>query len=280
MNKIIEKSQYTATIIGINVSITNMAGVLTILGKKWSSGSNSKPFFVVTAYSEFFLEAQSNPEFAKAIKEADLVVADGAVVPAAADYLSRKSRNSWRNFWLGLETGIKLWKGKYPERVAGVDLVKQLGKSDPEVKRIFLLGGRNGVAGRLAGIMQTNNPKLTVGWDEGPKDVSGKLDGAGNKLIDRINKFAPDVLFVAFGRYKQEIWIARNKDKLNTRMVMGVGSAFDELTGEGMWAKPIPEWVNRHGLKWLWRAVNDTKHWPRVWRAVVVFPWKVFRSVN
>lgn len=269
---------YEAIILGSKVSITHIDGVLSRLKEVMVKNTKLRPFFVVTAYSEFFLEARTNQEFAHAVAKSDLVVADGAVVPAAADYVKRRSINEWRNFWLGMEVGWKLWRGEYVGRVAGVDLIRKLTQPGSGVKKIFLLGGWNGVAGKLAQKFQTINDELQVEFDEGSKDVREVGDDMSGQVIKKINDFKPDVLLVAFGRYKQEMWIAKNLDKIKAKMVMGVGSAFDELVGEGSWARPVPEWVNKHGLKWLWRAINDSSHWPRVWRAAVVFPWKVWRG--
>jgi len=129
--------------------------------------------------------------------------------------------------------------------------------ADKQYKK-FLFGGFNGVAGRLAA-------KYGCGWSE-----------EDDQVVDKINEYGPDILFVALGRFKQEIWIANNLGRLKVKLVMGVGSAFDEVAGEGVWRRPVPGWVSKAGLKWLWRVMGEPKHLVRAWRAFPVFPLKVF----
>jgi N-acetylglucosaminyldiphosphoundecaprenol N-acetyl-beta-D-mannosaminyltransferase len=255
-----------ATIFGIYVTITDTDGVLRKIDQVCENKAPTKPFFVVTAYSESILEAGTNLEFAEAVAKADLVLADGVSVVAAVDYLKRRSKNEGRNLLLGGEIVGKILRGEYANRVTGVTLAKNILESaKTKDRKVYLLGGWNGVAGRLRSKFLDLGSKVKIEWGEEPE-------------IEKINKFAPDVLLVALGRFKQEIWIAQNIGKLRAKVIIGVGSAFDELAGEGMWATPVPEWVNRRGLKWLWRATKDRNHWQRAWRAAVVFPWKVWRS--
>lgn len=92
-------------------------------------------------------------------------------------------------------------------------------------------------------------------------------------VIDKINKFNPDLLFVAFGNPKQEIWIYDNLLKLNIGGAMAVGGSLRYLAG--LSSLP-PVWMEKVGLEWLWRLVTEPFRLPRIWNAVVVFPWKVF----
>lgn len=235
-------------ILGMGVVDARLQEVLTEIE---SRTQKNRRFWLVTAYSETFLEFQDNPKFAQALAKSDWIVLDGVGGWAAKDYPSQ-----------GLKVGLNILQGRYSDRPVGVEIFRKL--LQERKSKIFLLGGFNGVAQRLA-------QKYTCGFaEQGPnQDI---------KIIDKINKFQPDLLFVAYGRIKQELWIARNLQNLNCKVVMGVGSAFDEVAQEGVWKTKAPVWMQRMGLKWLWRALRDPKHWFRIWRAVVVFPWRVFRS--
>jgi N-acetylglucosaminyldiphosphoundecaprenol N-acetyl-beta-D-mannosaminyltransferase len=131
------------------------------------------------------------------------------------------------------------------------------------------------VGEKLAGMMRRDFSKIRIASDPGP--INARSD-ADKELVAKINSFRPDILLVAFGRFRQEKWIAANLKLLNTKVVMGVGSSFDELTGIGPWAAATPRWVDRMGLKWLWRVVRNPGHLQRAWNAFPVFAWKVFRS--
>jgi N-acetylglucosaminyldiphosphoundecaprenol N-acetyl-beta-D-mannosaminyltransferase len=199
----------------------------------------------------------SDKEFKRALDEADLVVGDGVSVWAAADYLKLGGgKNVLIRLIEGLRVGIKVLRGEYAQRPVGMRMFEKL--MAVKKYKIFLFGGFNKVAERLV------------------RKYGGEWSEEDEKVIEKINNYNPDILFVALGRYKQEKWIAKNIYKLKAAVVMGVGSAFDELAGEGVWHKKTPEWIEKMGLKWLWRVVVDPRHVTRAWRAFPVFPWKVF----
>jgi len=80
---------------------------------------------------------------------------------------------------------------------------------------------------------------------------------------------------VAYGPKVQEKWIYENKRKLKAKVAIGLGGTFDEVLGE---FPKAPAWMEKRGLKALWRLWVQPKRLPRVWRGLVVFPWKVFKS--
>lgn len=241
-------SPKTQSVLGMEVVNARKERVLTEVDKKIKEKGQ---FWLVTAYSETFLEAQDNLEFAQAIKKADWIVLDGVAGWAALDYPTQ-----------GLKVALNILQGKYADRPVGAEMVRHW--LEERKHKIFLLGGFGGVAQRLA-------QKYDCGFEEdGPNQ--------DKRIIDKINKFKPDILLVAYGRVKQELWIAQNLDQLKCKVVMGVGSAFDEIAGEGMWASQTPQWMQRMGLKWLWRLLHDPKHLVRSWRAAVVFPWRIFKQ--
>ena len=251
----------TIKILGVKVDSTSEAWVLTKISQICRI-SLKKPFFIVTAYSEFILQAQKDTDFKKALERSDLIVPDGVSLVAASDYLSKPTKNILGNFVSGLRIGVNILHGMYAKKiVSGGELTKNILKSK---HKVFLLGGWNGVAERLA------------------KRSGVDFDGFEDEelAIKKIAEAKPDVLLVALGHFKQEKWIAKNLDKLECKIVIGVGSSFDEIIGEGMWSKPVPDWINEMGLKWLWRVFVDPKHIVRAWNAFPVFAWKVFLQKN
>ena len=209
------------------------------------------------------MEAGKDPQFKNVVGGADLVVADGVSVLAAMDFVKVKKTNVVRDFQRGLKVGTKILQGEFSGRIVGVKLFKRI--LEARKYKIFLLGGWNGVAVRLA-------KRYGCAYDSGVVNLRSMTEAENAKMVAAVNKTQPDVLFVGMGRFKQEKWIAKNLDKLKCKVVVGVVSAFDEV--DQGWQ--VPSWVERMGLKWLWRVFVDPKHIVRAWNAFPVFAWKVF----
>lgn len=96
-------------------------------------------------------------------------------------------------------------------------------------------------------------------FDGGEKNIrAGERES--KRIITKINKYKPDILLVAYGAPWQEKWLWANRHRLKAKVAMGVGGAFDYLTGH---AAVPPEWVNRMGLEWLWRLACEPWRWRR-----------------
>jgi N-acetylglucosaminyldiphosphoundecaprenol N-acetyl-beta-D-mannosaminyltransferase len=147
--------------------------------------------------------------------------------------------------------------------------------------RVFFLGGRASEAQKAAYRLKLNYKKVKIESFGGPElDNDAEPISEVNRLIlfdaiVKINNFKPHLLFVAFGNPKQEKWIRNNLRKLKIGGAMAVGGTFRYLAGES----PLPpKLVERFGLEWFWRLITEPKRIGRMFRAVIVFPWKVFIS--
>jgi N-acetylglucosaminyldiphosphoundecaprenol N-acetyl-beta-D-mannosaminyltransferase len=152
-----------------------------------------------------------------------------------------------------------------PERVTGVALVEAIARLGAQQGwRLFLLGAAPGVAEQAAAVLQTRNPGLQiVGCHSGsPKPADEPAIRA------MIQAAQPDVLFVAYGHPAQDMWIARNQPQIRVPVAIGIGGTFDELAG----LVPIaPVWMQRIGLKWLYRLITQPQRWRRILNAVPIF---------
>lgn len=230
----------------------------------------SKPLFIVTANAEFVLHAKKNPQFAGYLNKSDLILPDGVSLLEAKDFLGTKSKKPLPLFLKGIFIGFKTLVGIYNnKKITGIDLFSEI--LSYHDKKIFLLGGYHGVAKILA-------QKYNCSFDEGSSDITRISKEENQKIISRIKEVNPDFLFVSFGHFKQEIWIAKNLGLLSCKVVMGVGSSFDELAQIGIWKRKTPEIFKRTGLKWLWRLTKNPSHFGRVWNAVFIFPLKIYFS--
>lgn len=189
--------------------------------------------FVITANPEFVMLARRDRSVAETARMADLVVPDGTGVAVASAIL-----------------------GRPVPRVPGRLLVDRLVPALADRGRsLFLLGAASGVAERAADALRDRVPELRIagcypGTPEDDSDTTGRVRAA-----------SPDVVLVAYGMPKQELWIARNLASLPTvKLAIGVGGVFDQLAGV---QKVAPGIVHRLGLEWLWRLAREPWRWRR-----------------
>jgi N-acetylglucosaminyldiphosphoundecaprenol N-acetyl-beta-D-mannosaminyltransferase len=121
-----------------------------------------------------------------------------------------------------------------------------------------LLGAAEGVAAEAAAIFQKRNPNLIIAGT-----YSGSPAESENAaIVEMINASRADVLLVAYGAPKQDKWIFRNRDALETvRVAIGVGGSLDFVTGKSTRA---PVWVQKFGLEWLHRLILEPWRWRRM----------------
>lgn len=243
------------------------------------------PHQIVTVNPEFLIESLSNKEFKQALLSAELALADGIGIRAAATYQSYRLP-AWQPLKMIWGLVVGLWVGllvlfnrrtlsnPIPETITGTDLVDKIAKTATQNNwKIYLLGGKNDVAQKAADILKTKYPNLLiVGAEEGmilnPDDSS-----QDHNLITKINRANPDILFVAFGAPKQDLFIYRHKQDLNVPVMMGVGGAFDFIAGR---VKRAPSVIRSLGLEWLWRLIIEPWRFKRILTATIRFPWKIF----
>lgn len=110
-------------------------------------------------------------------------------------------------------------------------------------------------------------------YDNGEVDI--KNPQRNDEIVAKINKFKPDILLVAYGAPWQEKWLFVNRKSLKVKVGMGVGGAFDYLTGR---VKLPPEWINKIGLEWLWRLVREPWRWRRQLNLIRFVFLQIFES--
>jgi N-acetylglucosaminyldiphosphoundecaprenol N-acetyl-beta-D-mannosaminyltransferase len=264
-----------AKVLGLPVDILNRTETFEVI-EKWLDNGTEHPKMIVTAYSEFFVNGVRDAEFAKIIKNADLVTPDGKSVLAANKYLKRaKGKSAWKKILLGLSVGSEILSGTVGESVTGVWLFDAITKNAEKKNwRIFLLGGLDNVGAKAAQMLLERFPHMKVDYDEGEIGV-GTNPLTDKRVVEKINRFKPDFLFVQYRPIVQEKWIASHLANLKVGVAMGIGGTLDEYVGK--LANP-PKWMEERGLKWLWRLYLQPRRWRRMIDAVIVFPWMVFKS--
>ena len=141
------------------------------------------------------------------------------------------------------------------ERVSGIELMEKILEVASSKKyKIFLLGGTQDVVSRLSELCGRKYNAKIVGFSSGYFD-----DESETHILNSIRKSKPDILFVALGSPKQELWIHKFKHKLNVSISVGVGGSFDHIVGD---KKQAPKWM-RFGLEWVYRSIKDPRLWTR-----------------
>jgi N-acetylglucosaminyldiphosphoundecaprenol N-acetyl-beta-D-mannosaminyltransferase len=204
---------------------------------------------IATVNVEFIMAARRDPEFRRVLHQASLCVPDGVGV-----------------LWAARRQGQPL-----RQRVAGVDLVDQIAALGAQRGwRIYFLGAAPGVAEQAATVLGQRYPGLKVAGCYAGSPRPEEED----EIAGWVRAARADVLLVAYGAPRQNLWIARNQARAGAPVALGVGGAFDFIAGV---AQRAPRWVQRLGLEWLHRLVKEP--W-RLRRQLVIprFMWLVWRG--
>jgi N-acetylglucosaminyldiphosphoundecaprenol N-acetyl-beta-D-mannosaminyltransferase len=143
-----------------------------------------------------------------------------------------------------------------PERVTGADLISMLAhRAAQRDHSLFLLGGGPGVAEQTAETLTSANPGLRIVGIESPM-LTQMTEQEHEHLIWKIRTARPDLLFVAFGQPKGELWLAENYRALGVPACVQLGASFDFVAGR---IPRAPRWAQRLGAEWLYRISRQPK---------------------
>lgn len=152
---------------------------------------------------------------------------------------------------IGTVIASRILKAPVKEKIAGIELVREiLIKANSERKSIYLLGAKQEVLEKCVENIKKEFPNLKVsGFHNGFFDLDNCDD-----IIEDVKISEPWAIFVAMGSPRQEIFINKVMDNLNTHIFMGVGGVFDVFAGE---LKRAPKWMLALGLEWLYRVIKE-----------------------
>ena len=232
-----KKGLNIAQINKINLNSDSYKRVLEVIQARVKNGQKT---FVVTPNPEFIVFSQKNPWFAFILNQADIAIPDGIGLVWASRILQTKP--------------------VIEQRISGTDLMDDLCRlAAKKGWRIFLLGGQpSGIAQKTLKSLSQRYPGLKGKTDPGPQSLNLESIKKGNlemqKLVAKINQNKTDLLFVAFSMGKQEKFIFENWPLLKVKVAIGIGGAFDYLSGE---VKRPPKWVQNLGFEWFYRLFKQ-----------------------
>lgn len=188
---------------------------------------SGKKGFCVTPNAEILHYALQDPAYQALLNRACLVIPDGA----------------------GAVMGSKILGKPLKGKVAGIDFADHLcGRMAKSGQRLYLLGGKPGIAEAAAQQLRNRHPGLMI---------CGTHDGYFDRpepVIAAINEARPDVLFVCMGAPKQEWFMEAHLNELVPRFMIGLGGSLDVFSGT---LRRAPVWVRQCSLEWLYRILQD-----------------------
>jgi N-acetylglucosaminyldiphosphoundecaprenol N-acetyl-beta-D-mannosaminyltransferase len=174
---------------------------------------------------------------------------------------------------IGVVWALKWLTGKKIKKVAGIDLLYYEMKHLQQVGgKCFFLGSSEATLTKIQDRVRKEFPMVKVATYS--PSYQKELSNNENQIIlNRINFFKPDVIFIGMSAPKQEKWAFRNFDKLQAKHVCCVGAVFDFFAGS---ISRAPDWMINLGLEWFYRFLREPR---RLWRRYLlgnpIFIWNI-----
>lgn len=173
---------------------------------------------------------------------------------------NKQFHDAWRRFDIWIADGVPLtWvapiAGKSLKgRVSGTDTVWHCGRISAELDcTVALIGGMDDVARQAAEVMTDHFPGARVVAIPTPFPLG---DRESDIIAERIRDIGASIVLVALGAPRQEYWIDRYLGKTGANVGIGIGSAFDIISGR---TPRAPGWMKDNGLEWFYRFSLEPK---------------------
>lgn len=189
---------------------------------------------VYTPNPEIVMKANRDDAYCEVLNRAGLLVPDG----------------------IGVVIASKMKGGAIQQRQTGIDLLAHLlSVARSGGKRVFLLGSKPGVAEKARDhILEAYYGIKIVGVHHG-------YFTNDDEVLPMLREAKPDLLVVALGAPKQEIFIDKYAKSIGASVAIGVGGALDVWSGD---VKRAPKWISKIGMEWLYRGLSQPSRLPRL----------------
>ncbi len=204
--------------------------------------------YIVTPNVDHVVRLQRDNVFYKAYQNASLVLPDGKVLIWASWIIGKQLREPAWNLFVD---------------VCNLAQENRYG--------IYLLGADLMTLEKAVGNLQRTHPGIRIaGFHHGYFEHN-------SEVLQEVNSASPDILFVGMGCPKQEKWIFENIDKLNVRVAICVGGAFNYIAGI---VERAPLWMRKAALEWFWRFLQEPRRmWNRYFVDDLPFFWLLAREL-
>jgi len=230
------------TILGTHVHVGRFEDTIEILVKWAETTKESRFISTCTVYT--LMRAYDDAAIAHVLQEADLVVADG--MPLV-----------WLQHWYG---------HKSAERIYGPDIMLSLcqEKYNRTIKHYFY-GGSPHVTNMLIHSLRQRNANICISGYYYPPIVAEEDLSLDPTIVNLLNASEANVIWVGLGSPKQDLWMQIYQPHLKGKLLIGVGAAFDFISGNKAQA---PEWMRHAGLEWLFRLLSEPR---RLWKRYIIY---------
>ena len=201
--------------------------------------ASATPHYIAVVNAAKIVKMRSDKDLDQSVRSADLIGADG--VPLV-----------WASRLLG---------NPLPGRVNGTDLMYELlERANEKGYRIFFFGASAEVLERVLERVNKEYPGVKIaGFRHGYFTQAEE-----ETIVSQIRISRADILFIAFGTPKKELWVKRYLSRMDVPVIHGVGGSFDVFAGV---IPRAPVWMQRNGLEWLFRVLQEPA---RMWRRYLV----------
>ncbi len=238
-------------IFGVRINAMSMQEAVDTLARCRSKPGQGPMKIAAFVNPDCLNKAIGDRDYHHLLNQSDLVLPDGSGLRIAAKVL-----------------GVAL-----TDNVNGTDLFPLLcERAAASGQKMFLFGGRPGVALEAAEAMQQRFPGLRI---------VGCLDGYSHRarngvVIRAINASGADIVLAGLGAPQQETWLHEHRDNLNAGIGVGVGGLFDYYSGH---IRRAPLWLREAGLEWMWRVFQEPgAKWHRYVVGNPLFLWRIARE--
>lgn len=216
----------TVNILGVQLSMLTLQETMNLISEKINS-DNKKLFHIITVNPEIAVQIQKDNELMGILKKADLLTPDG----------------------VGIVWASRILKNPVPERVTGYDLLlESLKRGNLHNWSFYFLGSDEEVNKNMEIHVSKFYPNVKI---SGRHHGYYKIEDEEN-IVQEIESLYPDFLIVAFGSPLTDKWIEKYRNRINAKVVFGVGGSMDVITGK---VQKTPEIWKKFNLEWLYRRI-------------------------
>jgi len=233
-------------VLGIDVCVTTYEELKKCIRNDIEQNKKS---YIVTVNPEKVIKASKDKSLKKILNGAKYQIPDG----------------------VGIIYASKIKKGKIKSRITGIDTMEMICElCNEENFKIFMYGAEEEVIEKAKAKLENKYPNINIcGYINGyERDTT--------KIIDNINNSGANVLFVALGSPKQELFISKNINDINCNIWLGVGGSCKVISGK---KKRAPRWMRKKGLEWLYRLIKEPKRFFRQTK-IISFIFEVILEKN
>jgi N-acetylglucosaminyldiphosphoundecaprenol N-acetyl-beta-D-mannosaminyltransferase len=203
---------------------------------------SKKQILVSTINPHSYCVAKKDTLFKEALQKSDVLIPDGIGIVIAAKLLAKEK--------------IK--------RIAGADLHEHILKlANQNNGKVFYLGSMPSTLQKIKERLAKEYPNIHFECYSPPYKPEFTVED-NKAMIEAVNVFKPNALFVGMTAPKQEKWAYQHKDLLDVNVIASIGAVFDFYAGT---VKRAPLWVQRVYLEWLFRFIQEPK---RLWRRAII----------